>query len=376
MLGEEPAGPLPDEGPLTRRASATARTSIGVLAVGLFLGGCATGADVAGLATQDEVLKLRTDVTSLQRSVQQARAQTETLSGQLASRPTAAPAVDSTRQLEAIHQRLDAVTSTLTALNKRIDELSGRLDALGRQVRASTIRPGPGLISPPVTTPAPPVAAVPTAPPASPAPPPPATAAPARAAPATAAPVTASPVPATAEPVSPAPSTAAPARPAPAQATPASPPAASPPPPRANLGALAPQDLYQAAYIDFSKGNYALSIDGFREFLRRHPDHAQASNAQYWIGEGYVALAQQHANAGQSDRATEALQRAVQEFRKVVANYPRSERAPTALYKEALTLMDLKQPALAQARLQYLVDNFPQAEEIPLARERLAALRK
>ena len=59
-----------------------------------------------------------------------------------------------------------------------------------------------------------------------------------------------------------------------------------------------------------------------------------------------------------------------------VANYPRGDRAPTALYKEALTLVELKQPALAQSRLQYLVDNFPQAEEIPLARERLAALKK
>ena len=140
------------------------------------------------------------------------------------------------------------------------------------------------------------------------------------------------------------------------------------------MGALPPQDLYQASYIDFSKGNYMPAIDGFREFLRRYPDHTQASNAQYWIGEGYAALAQQHTNAGQTERATELLQRAVQEFRKVVANYPRGDRAPTALYKEALTLVELKQPALAQARLQYLVDNFPQSEEAPLARERLKNL--
>ena len=37
--------------------------------------------------------------------------------------------------------------------------------------------------------------------------------------------------------------------------------------------------------------------------------------------------------------------------------------------------MELKQPALAQSRLQYLVDNFPQAEETPLARERLTNLK-
>jgi TolA-binding protein len=90
----------------------------------------------------------------------------------------------------------------------------------------------------------------------------------------------------------------------------------------------------------------------------------------------YTALAQQYTNAGQRERATEALQRAVQEFRKVVANYPRGDRTPTALYKEALTLMELKQPALAQTRLQYLIENFPQAEETPLARERLSSLRQ
>jgi TolA-binding protein len=59
----------------------------------------------------------------------------------------------------------------------------------------------------------------------------------------------------------------------------------------------------------------------------------------------------------------------------VVANYPRGEKAPTALYKEALALIELKQPALAQQRLEYLVANFPQAEETPLARERLVTIK-
>jgi len=310
-------------------------------------------------------MKLRSDVTSLQRSLREAKVQTDTLSSQLSARPaaptaTAAPSSDVPRQTEAINQRLDGMAATLTALSRRIDDLTGRVDALGRQVRASAIRPGPGVAQGP-----PPTITSPPTPPTS-------------AAPATAAPVTASP--ATAAPVAPGPpATAAPSRPAPSTAAPVAPPPGpgpAPGPTRSTAASLPPQDLYQASYIDFSKGNYALAIDGFREFLRRYPDHAQASNAQYWIGEGYAAMAQQYTNSGQHERATDALQRAVQEFRKVVANYPRGDRAPTALYKEALTLVELKQPALAQARLQYLVDNFPQAEEIPLARERLAALKK
>jgi TolA-binding protein len=279
------------------------------------------------------------------------------------------------------NQRLDSLAASLTALTKRVDDLSSRLDTLGRQFRASVVRPGLGTaqVQPPAVAPppAPPTAAPAPAAPAAPSPP---LAAPARTAPSTAAPATAAPAtaaPATAAPAAPAPSTTvAPARPAPTTAAPATTPPSAPAPARPIASGLPPQDLYQASYIDFSKGNYALAIEGFREFLRRYPDHAQASNAQYWIGEGYAALGQQHANAGQTERATEALQRAVQEFRKVVANYPRGDRAPTALYKEALTLVELKQPALAQSRLQYLVDNFPQAEEIPLARERLAALKK
>jgi tol-pal system protein YbgF len=161
----------------------------------------------------------------------------------------------------------------------------------------------------------------------------------------------------------------------PAAPAPTPPPAEPTPGSRPSTNALQPQDIYQAAYIDFSKGSYPLAIAGFREFLRRYPDHPLAGAAQYWIGEAHFSLARGYTNAGQADKATEALEQAVQEFRKVQANYARSDKAATALYKEALALLDLKQPAVAQARLQYLVDNFPQAEEAPLARERLAALK-
>jgi len=147
------------------------------------------------------------------------------------------------------------------------------------------------------------------------------------------------------------------------------------PPSRPTTGSLQPQDIYQASYIDFSKGSYSLAIAGFREFLRRYPDHELAGSAQYWIGEAYLSVARGFTDASQGDKASESLELAVQEFKKVLANYPRADKVPTALYKEALALIDLKQPALAQARLQYLVDNFPRAEETSLARERLASLR-
>ncbi|HEV8534024.1 MAG TPA: tetratricopeptide repeat protein [Methylomirabilota bacterium] len=139
-------------------------------------------------------------------------------------------------------------------------------------------------------------------------------------------------------------------------------------------GGPSSEESYKAAYLDFSKGNYSLAIASFREFVRRFPDAPQADSAQYWIGESYVASAHAAATQGQADKAREALQQAVQEYRRVFVNYPRGTQVPTALYKEALALEELKQVKLAQARLQYLVDNFPQSQEAPLARERLKSL--
>jgi TolA-binding protein len=150
----------------------------------------------------------------------------------------------------------------------------------------------------------------------------------------------------------------------------------SPGPSRSTTGSLQAQDVYQAAYLDFSKGNYSLAVTGFKEFLRRYPDHDLSDNAQYWVAEAHLSLARNHADANQPEREAQELQRAIQEFRRVVIDHPRGDKAPTALYKEALALIQLRQPQLAQSRLQYLVDNFPQAEETPLARERLASLRE
>jgi TolA-binding protein len=134
------------------------------------------------------------------------------------------------------------------------------------------------------------------------------------------------------------------------------------------------EESYKAAYLDFTKGNYTLAIAEFREFVRRYPDAPQADGAQYWIGESYFSMGRAAASAGQAEKAREALEQSVQEFRKVFVNYPRGRQVPTALYKEALALVELKQVKVAQARLRYLVDNFPQSEEAPLARERLKSL--
>ena len=151
------------------------------------------------------------------------------------------------------------------------------------------------------------------------------------------------------------------------------------PTPLPSGGARAPGDStaeesYKTAYLDFTKGNYTLAIAGIPGVRPALPGRRPGGRAQYWIGESYFSMGRAAASAGQAERAREALEQSVQEFRKVFVNYPRGPQVPTALYKEALALVELKQMKVAKARLQYLVDNFPQSEEAPLARERLKSL--
>ena len=316
MLGQEPPRAFSGQAALSSR-EITGRSLALLLGVVLSLAGCAEVQEATGVATQQDLFQLRQDVAAAQQTATRAKADADAVSAQMKNRPGG----EGDKQVAALSRQVDSLSETLTTLTGRVDELSTRLDTLTRQLRTGQPPPMSG-------------SAAPRSPSAAPS--------------------------GSAAPVSP--GTAAPG---PVAAVPQRPSAAS----------LQPQDIYQAAYIDFSKGSYSLAIAGFREFLRRYPDHELAGSAQYWIGEAYMSLARGFSDSSQGDKATESLEQAVQEFKKVQANYPRADKVPTALYKEALALIDLKQPTQAQARLQYLVDNFPRSEESSMARERLAALK-
>ena len=268
-------------------------------------------------------------MAAAQQAAQRARVDADAISAQVDKRVREQNS-ERDKQVATLNRQIDSLNDTVTSLSGRVDELNTKLETVNRQLRGAAPAAGAAAAA---ATPRPPASSSPPG------------------------------------VIVPAPSASSGA---PAGQTPG-PVAVAPS--RSTTGALQPQDIYQAAYIDFSKGSYSLAIAGFREFLRRYPDHELAGSAQYWIGEAYLALARGFSDASQNDKASESLEQAVQEFKKVQANYPRADKVPTALYKEALALIDLKQPALAQARLQYLVDNFPRAEETPMARERLTSLK-
>lgn len=121
-----------------------------------------------------------------------------------------------------------------------------------------------------------------------------------------------------------------------------------------------PDEIYDAAYLDVTRGSYSLAIDGFEEYLRSFPDTELADNAQYWIGECYYA---------QRDYF-----KAIEEFGKVLDLYPRGDKVPAAMVKLGISYIEVRDRASAKKMLRQVVELYPHTDEAALARERLATL--
>ncbi len=138
----------------------------------------------------------------------------------------------------------------------------------------------------------------------------------------------------------------------------ATPQGGKPPVQRSDSGT--PDSAFQAAYADYTKGNFELALWGFQDFRRKYPDDPRAPEALYWIGECHLS---------QKD-----YRQAVAELDRLIQEYPDSPKVPVAHYKKGIAFLESNQVAQAVVQLQHLVQAYPQSNEARLARERLTTL--
>jgi tol-pal system protein YbgF len=121
-----------------------------------------------------------------------------------------------------------------------------------------------------------------------------------------------------------------------------------------------PEALYNTAYTDFNKGNYALAISGFDEYVERFSDTALADNAAYWIGEC-------HFSQGNFDEAVNA-------FDRMLLNYPESDKAAAGNLKKALAYLEDNQISQSVVQLHHVVSTYGGSDEAKIARDKLTSL--
>jgi tol-pal system protein YbgF len=141
-------------------------------------------------------------------------------------------------------------------------------------------------------------------------------------------------------------------------------PGAVPPPPQEKPAAtnVAPQKAYDAAFNDYTGGQYDLAIEGFNFYLQTFPRSDRADDAQLNIGNSYYALGN--------------FREAVTAFQKVITDYPQSDSVPPAYYKLGLSYEGLKQPDLARRAYETVIKNHPHGIDAQLSKQRLDSLNR
>ena len=121
--------------------------------------------------------------------------------------------------------------------------------------------------------------------------------------------------------------------------------AVSPPPGNQGEPEVQPQQLYEQAYGSLLQKDYGGAEAGFEDFLKRHPNHQLAGNAQYWLGETFYVRGQFRAAAAA--------------FLKGYQTYSRSPKAPESLLKLAMSLSRLGQKDAACSSYSELATKYP-----------------
>ena len=124
----------------------------------------------------------------------------------------------------------------------------------------------------------------------------------------------------------------------------------------AGVDPFAEQQAYQSAFDLLKSGRYEDAAAALRQFITTYPAGSYADNAQYWLGETHYI--------------TRRFDLALQEFQRLVSEYPGSQKLAGALLKIGYTHDELGNKAEAEQVLSDLVERYPQSAAAGLARDR------
>ncbi len=118
---------------------------------------------------------------------------------------------------------------------------------------------------------------------------------------------------------------------------------------------ISPDDLYLKGLSAFKAGEMTSARAAFNQFISQHSSHELVSNAKYWIGETYYG--------------DKNYEQAILEFQEVIKHYPKTEKAPAAMLKQALAFRAIKDTKSTQYLLKRLIADYPKSEEATRAKQ-------
>ncbi|MFL6437156.1 MAG: tetratricopeptide repeat protein [Terriglobales bacterium] len=121
-----------------------------------------------------------------------------------------------------------------------------------------------------------------------------------------------------------------------------------------------PDVLYNNALSDYNGAKYNLASQEFSDYIKYYSNTDLAGNAQYYIAD----IEYRQGN----------YQQAVQDYDKVLEQFPSGNKASASQLKKAYALLNLNQRDAGVRELRALVARYPRSLEAQQARERLRSL--
>ncbi|RII28514.1 MAG: tol-pal system protein YbgF [Geobacter sp.] len=122
-----------------------------------------------------------------------------------------------------------------------------------------------------------------------------------------------------------------------------------------------PDALYQKGLSIYKGGDPQKARELFNQFLQKFPKHDLAANVHYWLGETYYS--------------EKNYDQAILEFQEVIKNFPGKDKVPAAMLKQAMAFKELGDVKSARYVYKKIIDDFPLADEVKTAREKLKELK-
>ena len=121
------------------------------------------------------------------------------------------------------------------------------------------------------------------------------------------------------------------------------------------------ETLYNLTLRLYREEKYEEAIAGFKNFIKKFPKSKLADNAQYWVGESYMALKQ--------------YEQAILAFQTVIKKYPKGNKVPNAILRQALAFYEIKDKTSARLLLKKLIKKYPRSSEAKIAKAKLRTIK-
>jgi tol-pal system protein YbgF len=117
---------------------------------------------------------------------------------------------------------------------------------------------------------------------------------------------------------------------------------------------------YRAGLTQYQRGDAQKAVQTLRSAVNKNPKAEFVPYAQYWIGEAYYGQGKYN--------------EAILAYNEVLVGFPKSDRVPAALLRQASAFAELGDKIDARLILQKLVSEHPTSPEAARAKKQLLAL--